>query len=187
MFKPCDLTNHFLIAMPNLLDPNFFHTVTYICVHNEKGAMGVIINRPVDIELGEILTHMKIAITDTDALDMPVYYGGPVEAERGFVIHQGDKRWDSTLMVSDAFNLTSSRDILDAIARGEGPKRVFVALGYAGWGAGQLEQEIIDNAWLNLPADDSIIFDAPPAKRWHLAAARLGVDLGLLSADVGHA
>ncbi len=187
MSMPCDLTNHFLIAMPNLLDPNFFHTVTYICAHNEDGAMGVVINRPVDIELGEILTHMKIDIADSDALDMPVYHGGPVQAERGFVIHPSAQSWESTMMVTDELSLTSSRDILAAIAKGKGPEQALVALGYAGWQAGQLEQELADNTWLNLPADGSLIFETPAAKRWHLAAERLGVDLGLISTEVGHA
>ena len=187
MSMPCDLTNHFLIAMPHLLDPNFFHTITYICAHNKEGAMGVVINRPLDIELGEILTHMKIDIANSNALDMPVYHGGPVHAERGFVIHRSPPQWESTISVTDTLCLTSSRDILDAIAKGEGPPQMLVALGYAGWEAGQLEQEIAENTWLHLPADESIIFDVPAPKRWHLAAECLGVDLGLLTIEAGHA
>ncbi|MDY6991539.1 MAG: YqgE/AlgH family protein [Pseudomonadota bacterium] len=181
------LTNHFLIAMPNLADPNFFHTVTYICMHNEEGAMGIVINRPMDVDLGDVLEHMEIEAQDPIASRLPIFEGGPVQRERGFVIHRPPGQWDAMLTVSESLGITTSRDILGAIACGQGPQQVLIALGYAGWGAGQLEQELAENAWLSIPADNQIIFETPPEKRWEAAAARLGVDLTLLSNDAGHA
>lgn len=182
-----DLTNHFLIAMPRLADPNFFHTVTYICEHTAEGALGIVINRPLELTLGEILEHMEIQTADGGIAARPVYMGGPVQRERGFVLHHPTAKWESTLSVTDRIGLTTSRDILAAIARGDGPERALIALGYAGWGAGQLERELADNAWLNGPADDNVLFDSPNDDRWRQAAALLGVDLNLLSGDAGHA
>jgi putative transcriptional regulator len=182
-----DLTNHFLIAMPRLADPNFFHTVTYICEHNNEGALGIVINRPLDITLGEILEHMEIQTDREEVAQRPVYMGGPVQQERGFVLHKPASGWDSTLLVTDDIGITASRDILAAIAQGEGPEQSLIALGYAGWGAGQLEQEMAANAWLSGPADEHILFESPDEKRWELAAALLGIDLNLLSGDAGHA
>ena len=181
------LTNQFLIAMPNLLDPNFFHSVTYICEHNENGAMGIVINQPVDLTLGELITQIGTDRAPSDLFDQSVYRGGPVETERGFVLHQPIGDWDSTLPITDVIGISTSNDIIEAIAAGNGPKQCLVALGYAGWGAGQLEQEMADNAWLSGPADPEILFRTPDAERWKAAAASLGIDLDLLSGEAGHA
>ena len=181
------LTNQFLIAMPGLQDPNFAHTVTYICEHNEHGAMGIVINRPLNLALGEVLTQMALTPCSKEIEDIPVYQGGPVHTDRGFVLHRPQEKWKSSIIVSDEIGVTTSRDILQSIAAGQGPDQSFIALGFAGWGAGQLEQEILDNAWLSGPADTSIIFRTPCEKRWEVSASLLGVDLSRLSTDVGHA
>ena len=180
------LSNHFLIAMPGLADPNFFHTVTYICEHDADGAMGIVINRPLDLNLADILTHMDIQATPETA-GLPVFQGGPVQTERGFVLHAPLGEWEATLPVSEQIGVTASQDVLAAIAAGKGPKRALIALGYAGWGAGQLERELAENAWLSGPATAEVLFDTPVEKRWASAAALLGVDLNLLSSDTGHA
>jgi putative transcriptional regulator len=182
------LTNHFLIAMPQLDDPNFFHSVTYICQHNHEGAMGIIINQPLDnMKLGDILSHLEIDHDDPAIAQQQVYFGGPVQPERGFILHRPGRNWQGTLFVSDDIALTSSSDILDDIARHEGPSESLVALGYASWGAGQLEAELGQNAWLSVPASADIIFKTPVEQRWSAAATLLGIDLQLLSEDVGHA
>lgn len=182
-----NLTDQFLIAMPSLADPNFHGTVTYMCAHSEEGAMGIVINRPLDIPLGEMLEHLKIEVADASVARQPVLHGGPVQRERGFVIHEPAGEWDSVLKVGKHIGIATSRDILDAVARGEGPARVVVALGYAGWGAGQLEREVLDNAWLSGPADSSIIFDLPYEDRWASATRMLGVDPDRLVGGAGHA
>lgn len=187
MLDTANLTNHFLIAMPQLADPNFFQTVTYICQHNDEGALGIVINRPLEVQLGELFSHMEIESSDAAVKELPVYMGGPVQQERGFVLHQPNQLWDATLQVTDQIAVTTSRDILAAMAEGTGPERCLVALGYAGWGAGQLEQEMAQNAWLSGPADHKIIFRSPATERWQQAAGLLGVDLSLLSSDAGHA
>ena len=181
------LSNHFLIAMPALDDPNFHHTTTFICEHDEDGALGVVINRPLDMQLGEILQHMDIKACDESIAARQVYMGGPVQNDRGFVLHEPAGDWEATLMVTDSIGITSSRDILHAIAAGKGPDNAIITLGYAGWGAGQLEQELADNTWLSGPASSRIVFDTPSEQRWQAAAALLGVDLNLLSSDTGHA
>ena len=180
------LTNQFLIAMPNLGDPNFHHTVTYLCQHNEEGALGIVINRPVGMQLGEIFKQMDITAKNKSSNETPVFSGGPVQQERGFVVHTPNTRWDSTLIVSDTVALTTSRDLLEALANGDGPENFLIALGYAGWGGGQLEKEISENAWLNTPCETSILFDTPVSKRWNEAASQLGVDITLLTAPAGH-
>jgi putative transcriptional regulator len=182
-----NLTNHFLIAMPGLQDPNFEKSVTYICEHSDDGAMGIVINNPLSIPVSEILEQLDIDEKATGIPDKPIYLGGPVNGERGFVLHDSDTEWDSTLRVKNGISVTTSRDILVSIASGTGPERNLIALGYAGWGSGQLEQELADNAWLAVPADKAIIFDLPPEERWDAAAAELGIDLALLSTDAGHA
>lgn len=187
MLTPANLTNHFLIAMPSLMDPNFHQTVTYICAHNEDGAMGLVINRPMDLRLADILDQLDIEATADTVGDEPVFEGGPVQRERGFVIHRPASTWDAVLRVTDELAVATSRDILAAMARGEGPSQTLVALGYAGWGAGQLEREIADNAWLSGPADLRILFELPSEQRWSAAAASLGVDLTRLSTQAGHA
>lgn len=181
------LTNHFLIAMPSLADPNFQRTVTYICEHNEQGAMGIVINRPLNLTLGKVFEHMQIASDLPDVGHQTVFMGGPVQTERGFVLHRPVGRWDHTLRISEQLGLATSKEILEDIARGAGPDEIFVALGYAGWGAGQLEQEMADNAWLSGPADSQIIFQTPWQQRWEAAAAAMGVDMHHLSNQVGHA
>lgn len=181
------LANHFLIAMPALADPNFTHTVTYLCEHTEEGAMGIIINRPLEISLGDVLEQMQIEPSEAVDLATPIYLGGPVQSERGFVLHTPVGGWQSSLAITDTIAVTTSRDIITAIAQGEGPEQYHLALGYAGWGEGQLEQEIADNAWLSGPADQRILFDTPVEERWAAAAALLRVDLNLLSSEVGHA
>jgi len=187
MINATSLQNHFLIAMPSLADPNFQQSVTYVCEHNEQGAMGIIINRPLEIQLGDVLQHMDIETDDPRVADQIVYLGGPVHTERGFVLHRPPGRWEAMLEVSDSIGITTSQDILSAIALGEGPDRAVVALGYAGWGPGQLEKELLANAWLSGPADPGIIFDLPWEKRWEAAASLVGVDINRISAEVGHA
>lgn len=182
-----NLTNHFLIAMPQLEDPNFHHTASYVCEHNDEGAMGLIINRPMDLMMDEVLDHMEIPVEDDELAHTPVYFGGPVQQERGFVLHTPGGDWEATLQISDDVALTTSRDIMEEIAQGKGPEHFLIALGYAGWGAGQLEQEIVENTWLHGPANTHILFELPSEERWSAAAAAIGVDLNLLSSDAGHA
>lgn len=181
------LTNQFLVAMPGMDDPNFRESVTYICEHNEQGALGIIINRPMNVVLEDVLKQLALKTDDPDTAACPVYLGGPVATERGFVIHEPMGGWDATLRVTDSIGVTTSRDVLEAMASGGGPRRCMVALGYAGWTAGQLEEELKTNSWLAVPADSRIIFDTPPELRWQAAARILGVDLTLLSGDAGHA
>ena len=180
------LTNHFLIAMPALEDPNFSHTVTYICQHDEQGAMGIVCNRPQELTVREVLEHLEIPVSESLDADIPVYTGGPVQSEHGFVLHSPVGPWSASLQVTEDIALTTSLDILSAIAEGAGPPHYLLALGYAGWGAGQLEEEMAANAWLSGPADTTILFETPPQARWAAAAALLGVDLNLLSGEVGH-
>ena len=182
-----DLTGQFLIAMPTLLDPEFQQTVTYICAHSNEGAMGIVINRPMKIGLGEILSQMELPPTDPEIEQIQIFQGGPVQQDRGIIIHEPPTEWDSTINVTDNLGVATSRDILEAISKGDGPKKSLVALGYASWGAGQIEQELAENSWLNIPADESILFDTPPAKRWKKATELLGFDLHQISRDIGHA
>lgn len=181
------LTNQFLIAMPSLANPFFSRTVTYICEHNASGALGIVINRPLTVTLGELLEHLQLSSADPEISAMPVYSGGPVHPEHGFIVHTPVGAWESTLQITETIGITTSQDVLQAIARGEGPSQVLVALGYAGWGPGQLEQELVQNSWLFGPADSTILFETPVDKRWSAAAALLGIDLRLLSGDAGHA
>lgn len=187
MIPSSSLTNHFLIAMPNLADPNFSHSVTYICEHNDAGAMGLVINRPTDIRFSDILQHMNIGSENSALKGVMVYHGGPVQPEQGFVLHAPVGQWEGTLRITGSVGLTTSRDILTALAQGQGPDKFFIALGYAGWGAGQLEAEMAQNAWLSVPADLDVVMNAPVDQRWARAAALLGIDLKTLSSDVGHA
>lgn len=187
MPDPTSLTGCLLIAMPAMQDPNFVRTVTYICEHGDQGALGIVINRPLDMELGAIFEQLDLSPTDPALARQPVYQGGPVQQERGFVLHESAGEFDSTVAVTDRIRVTTSQDILAALARGEGPRRVLVALGYAGWGAGQLEREMGENAWLSVPATPEILFETPFERRWREAARLLGVDLATLSADSGHA
>ena len=169
-------------------DGNFSRTVTYICQHSEReGAMGIVLNRPSELRLADVFNHMDIQQQDAGAAEQVVYIGGPVQEERGFVLHTPPANWDSSMPVSEQISVTTSRDILQAMARGEGPIKTFVALGYAGWGPGQLEQELQQDTWLSGPADADIIFNRPPEKRWEAAAALLGIDLNLINTTAGHA
>ena len=186
MLETTTLVNHFLIAMPSMGDPNFSRTVTYLCQHSNEGAMGIVINRPSNIHLGEMMKQMDIQIKNSTISELPIFYGGPVQPERGFVLHEMQGQWNSTLQVAEGIALTTSRDILEAIALGEGPNKLIVALGYAGWGEGQIEREIRENAWLNSPAQNSILFDTPVHQRWKLAAEQMGINIDLLSTQAGH-
>mgnify|MGYP001184134435 CR=1 FL=1 len=186
------LRNQFLVAMPGMEDGHFSHSVSLICEHNDEGAMGIVINRPTELLLGEMLEH--IGIDAGPLLSEPfkpgsrhIFWGGPVQPERGFVIHRPGKEWESTLKIGDHFCITTSKDILEAIGQNNGPEHYLITLGYAGWTAGQLEQEILENTWLNAPSDSAIIFDAPATERWHLAANSLGIDVSMLSSESGHA
>ncbi|MGH8652564.1 MAG: YqgE/AlgH family protein [Gammaproteobacteria bacterium] len=182
-----NLTNHFLIAMPSLADPNFYQTVTYICAHDAEGAMGIVINRPMPFGLGAILSQMDLESSDARINDMPIFQGGPVQQERGFIIHRPVKDWESTIKVTEEIGVGTSRDILAAISEGTGPPQTLIALGYAGWGAGQLEREMAENAWLSGPADMNVMFEAPAELRWQKSVTLLGVDPRQLSSYVGHA
>jgi len=181
------LRNHFLIAMPSLTDAMFANSVTYLCEHSGEGAMGLVINHPLDLSVEEVLEHLDLS-ADGRLRQIPVMAGGPVHMDRGFVLHRRtDREWEASLAVTDEITLTTSRDILVAIAAGEGPRDCLVALGYAGWGAGQLEAELSENSWLSLPAESRIIFDTPYHLRTAAAAALLGVDMNLISGEAGHA
>jgi len=185
--KATDLTNHFIIAMPSLNDINFSRSVTYICEHNDDGALGVTINRPSDIHLFEIYEQLDLREYDQQASQKTVFMGGPVQQERGFLLHRPNGNWDSSLKVTENISITTSKDILQAMAKGEGPDDVLIALGYAGWAAGQLEQELAENTWLSCPATEEIIFETESEKCWDAAAKLLGVDLNLISSHSGHA
>lgn len=187
MTETVSLSNQFLIAMPALADPYFFHTVTFIFEHNDNGALGIIINRPLDVTLADVLQHMSMEAANPALATMPVFFGGPVQQERGFVIHQPVGTWENTLKISESTAVTTSQDVLEAMSQGTGPEKMFIALGYAGWGPGQLEQELAENAWLSGPADPAILFDTPVEKRWEAAAALLKIDVKLLTAEAGHA
>ncbi len=187
MNKDTFLHNQFLIAMPTLADPSFFHTVTYLCQHDEDGALGIVINRLAGMKLGDIFKQMEIKVTAKETLDVAILAGGPVQQERGFVLHNACGKWDSSIQISEGISLTTSRDVLEAIAVGSGPQQYLVALGYAGWGAGQLEREVINNSWLNAPCATDILFSTPYTQRWDLAAKQLGVNIKLLTMQAGHA
>ncbi|MCC1495923.1 YqgE/AlgH family protein [Alcanivorax sp. 1008] len=181
------LKNHFLIAMPQLADPNFHHSVIWVVEHSAEGAMGLTVNRPSSLTVDDILEDLSI---EHDPLTgrHQVVQGGPMRPETGFILHPSTtEEWTSSQQLMEGLQLTTSRDILEAIAAGHGPNRSLTALGYAGWGPGQLEQEMLDNTWLSVPADAATLFDVPISERWQAAANTLGVDIRLLSGDAGHA
>ena len=182
-----NLTRHFLIAMPAMADPHFSKTLTFICEHNEQGALGVVVNRPIDMTLHALLEQIDIANPLEACKLASVNYGGPVQIDRGFVLHAPVGSWNSTLSVGEEMGLTTSKDILEATARGEGPQHLLVTLGYAGWAPGQLEHELAQNAWLTVNADTRILFETPAAQRYDAALKLLGIDLAMLSDDAGHA
>ena len=181
------LHNQLLIAMPGMADPNFSTTVTLICEHNAEGALGIIINRPTDMSLGGLFDQLDLPDANAIAAKSPVMHGGPVSPERGFVLHDATREFESTVAVAPDIQLTLSRDVLDSLAEGSGPHNSLVALGYAGWQAGQLEEEMLQNTWLHVPASKEIVFDVPFENRWEYAANSLGVDISRLSPHAGHA
>jgi putative transcriptional regulator len=181
------LTNQLLIAMPSMGDPNFAQTVALICDHSSRGALGLILNKPLPMRMSEVFEQLEIELVESPLSGRQVLRGGPMQTDRGFVVHPAGGEWDSTLKVSDTVHVTTSRDILAAMARGQGPGQAIVALGYAGWDGGQLEDEIRANVWLSAPADSAIIFDLPFESRWHAAARLLGVELSRISPISGNA
>lgn len=185
--SPSYLKHHFLIAMPHMADPNFAQALIYLIEHNQDGAMGLIVNRPSGLNLADILEQLRPEEPiDPGSQQVSIFSGGPVQTDRGFVLHPSDAQFQATLGLGE-LGVTTSQDVLFAIADGYGPRQHFIALGYAGWEPGQLEAELVDNAWLSCPAQPHILFDLPHEQRLSAAAASLGVDLGLLSSQVGHA
>ena len=182
-----NFTHHFLIAMPAMADQNFSHTLTYVCEHNEDGALGIVVNRPTEMTLSSLFEQIDVPLADNALRRIPVHFGGPVQVDRGFVLHRPIGNWLSTLAVDDEIGLTTSKDVLEAVARGDGPKDVIVSLGYAGWSAGQLEHEIAQNAWLTVAADPEVLFETPVEARLPAAMRLLGIDFSRLSDAVGHA
>ena len=184
-----NLTNQFLIAMPGMADDTFSGSVVYLCEHNDKGALGLVINKPIDIKLKSLFEKVELSLDREDLAEQPVYFGGPVQTERGFVLHEsvGGDVYNSTLSVPGGLDMTTSKDVLEALSAGAGPKRVLVTLGYSGWSAGQLEEEIGRNGWLTVDAAPEVIFDTPIEQRYTRALGLLGIDPRMLSQDAGHA
>lgn len=194
---PINLTNHFLIAMPGLQDMAFARSVVYLCEHSERGALGLIINKPTDINLQKLFDKVEMSLGRADLVQQPVMQGGPVQTERGFVLHdplvwgedgtEKEAVYASTLAIPGGLEMTTSKDVLEALAEGAGPRRLLITLGYSAWGEGQLEAEIADNAWLTVDADQTVIFDTPIHERYDRALALLGVQAWMLSPEAGHA
>ncbi len=187
-----NLTGQFLIAMPSMSDPRFSQTVTFICSHSEDGAMGIVLNRPTEHSIADLLKQIQLDALPSPMLKNHVFEGGPVQQERGFVLHVPHMEYDSTIQINESIALTTSKDILEAAAKNEAPKKMMVALGYAGWSPGQIEEEMAMNAWLNIEAKQNeslhqIIFDAPPHDRFNIAMQMMGLDLSNLSDIAGHA
>lgn len=184
-----DLTNHFLIAMPAMADPFFSKTLTYICEHSEQGALGLVVNRPIDLTIQELFDQLGISGDDENLGQSHVMFGGPIQLDRGFVLHQPVGKWQSTMIVdsTQGLALTTSLDILQAVGTGQSPNQLMVALGYSGWAPGQIEHEIAQNAWLTVPALPSIIFELPSEERLSAAVHLLGIDFACLSDEAGHA
>jgi putative transcriptional regulator len=187
MPAPSYLTNHVLIAMPSMQDPNFARTVTYVCEHSDHGAMGIVINRPSELKLRDVLAQMSLPLDRTGLVSTPVFLGGPVQPERGWVLHDPGGQWESSFLVSDWLAVTTSRDILAALAEGRGPRRAMLALGYAGWSAGQLDREMLENAWLTAEATPQLLFEIAPEERWESATRLVGINPSTLSNYAGHA
>lgn len=185
--SPSIFTNQLLIALPALSDPNFARSVTLLCQHDAEGAMGVMVNRPSEYTLGQLFDQIDIACDDAQLCARQVLAGGPVHPQHGFVLHDGDRVWQSSVAVADELWLTTSRDVLEAMAAGKGPAHALVALGCAGWGAGQLEFELGENSWLTMPADAGLLFDTPLERRWQAAAGRIGVNMAHMPDYSGHA
>jgi putative transcriptional regulator len=184
-----NLTNQFLIAMPNMVDPTFSGTVVYLCDHSERGALGLVINRPTDIDLQSLFNRIDLKLEIEPLLHLPVYFGGPVQTERGFVLHEPIEgtTYTSSMSVPGGLEMTTSKDVLEAVASGTGPSRFLLTLGHAGWGAGQLEEELAKNGRLSVAADPSVIFDVPAEDRLSAALSLLGISPSMLSGEAGHA
>ena len=186
-----NLTNQFLIAMPGMADDTFAGSVVYLCEHTEKGALGLVINKPIDIKLKNLFEKVELTLDREDLAEAPVYFGGPVQTERGFVLHEklgaSAAPYNSTLQIPGGLEMTTSKDVLEALSNGAGPKKVLVTLGYSGWGAGQLEDEMSRNGWINVGAEPGIIFDTPVEQRYEKALSLLGIDARMLSQEAGHA
>lgn len=187
------LANQFLIAMPALDDSYFERTVIYVCEHDDEGAMGLVINKTTDIAINKVLIEMHIDDesennhSHVELNKNHVMSGGPVQTDRGFILHNGDKKWSSSLQLQDQINVTTSKDILSNLATEQGPEKYIMTLGYAGWTAGQLEQELVDNTWLTIDADPNLIFDVPIEERWEKAVQKLGINVEQLTIFSGHA
>jgi putative transcriptional regulator len=191
---PVNFTNHFLIAMPGMGDGAFAGSVVYLCEHNEDGAVGLVINKPIDIKLKNLFEKVELSLDRADLAESPVYFGGPVQTERGFVLHErlgGSEgrggHYNSSLQIPGGLEMTTSKDVLEALSNGAGPKKILVTLGYSGWGAGQLEDEMSRNGWINVSAEPGIIFDTPVEQRYDQALLLLGISSGMLSQEAGHA
>ena len=195
-FALTNLTNHFLIAMPGLQDEVFSRSVVYVCEHSERGALGLVINKPVDMDMQALFEKVELPLRRQDLSHQPVFQGGPVQTERGFVLHEsivaatnkpGESGYASTMMIPGGLEMTTSKDVLEALSTGAGPRKVLVSLGYSAWGEGQLESELSDNSWLTVAANASLIFDTPVAQRYEQALLLLGLELWMLAPDAGHA
>jgi len=183
-----NLTNQFLIAMPGMADPTFSGTVVYLCDHSERGALGLVINRPTDIDLKSLFDRIDLNLEIEPLQHLPVYFGGPVQTERGFVLHDStEHHYTSSISIPGGLEMTTSKDVLEAVAQGQGPARFLLTLGHAGWGAGQLEEEISRNGWLTVEAEPAVMFDTPAERRFEAALLPLGVTLSMLSGEAGHA
>ena len=182
-----DLTDHFLIAMPAMDDPYFSRTLIYIAEHNDQGALGLIVNRPIDMDLATLFEKIEVPLESPNVGRLPVYFGGPVQTDRGFVLHRPVGDWQATLVVTSEVGLTSTRDVLQAVGKDGQPGEIMVTLGYSGWSAGQLENELVQNAWLTVPADPRILFELPFEERLPSAMETLGIDFANLSEKAGHA
>lgn len=189
--QPINLTNQFLIAMPGMRDGNFAGAVVYMCEHNDKGALGLVINKPIDINLKHLFEKVDLSLERADLASTPVFFGGPVQTERGFVLHESldaeGGHYNSTLKIAEGLEMTTSRDVLEALSNGAGPRKVFITLGYAGWSAGQLEEELSRNGWLTVDAQPDIIFNTPVEQRYDKALSLLGIDRNFLMGEAGHA
>jgi len=193
---PINLTNHFLIAMPGLEDATFSRSVVYVCEHSERGSLGLVINKPSDIDLKVLFDKVELPLKRDDLLHAPVFQGGPVQTDRGFVLHEpmlvgldkpAESVYASTMTIPGGLEMTTSKDVLEALSMGAGPRKVLVSLGYSAWGEGQLESELSENSWLTVDADRAVIFDTPVEQRYDKALALLGFQAWMLSPDAGHA
>jgi putative transcriptional regulator len=195
-FAPINLTNHFLIAMPALDDAIFSRSVVYVCEHTEHGALGLVINKPADMKMAALFDKVDLPLKRIDLTESPVFQGGPVQVERGFVLHEPiwvskddakESQYASTMVIPGGLEMTTSKDVLEALSSGAGPRRVLVSLGYSAWGEGQLESELGENSWLTVDADPTVIFDTPVDQRYDKALSLLGLQSWMISSQVGHA